>query len=194
MKYRKIILISSLLSLFLINNHIFGQSKSKEALGNSLVESILSKNIDNFKALLLPQNVVFKLLENDAPENMDKEARDSLMAKFEATYNNVYIPQYEDNFWEMVNLNVTNKIDWSNLKFVVLYKYSSKEVEYNPFLIHTKLINLSHRGRFFRLLASSMRLRLRGEKRQFRHHRGRGDLVSAPEAGLYPIESETVPY
>ena len=149
MKYRKIILISSLLSLFLINNHIFGQSKSKEALGNALVESILSKNIDNFKALLLPQNVVFKLLENDAPENMDKEARDSLMAKFEATYNNVYIPQYEDNFWEMVNLNVTNKIDWSNLKFVVLYKYSSKEVAYNPFLIHTKLKNSDYNHFYF---------------------------------------------
>ena len=63
MKYRKIILISSLLSLFLINNHIFGQSKSKEALGNALVESILSKNINSFKSLLLPQKVVFKLLE-----------------------------------------------------------------------------------------------------------------------------------
>ena len=54
MKYRKIILITSILSLFLINNHIHGQSKSKEELGNSLVESILSKNIDSFKALLLP--------------------------------------------------------------------------------------------------------------------------------------------
>ena len=72
MKYRKIILISSILALFLINNHIHSQSKSKEALGNALVESIKSKNIDSFKALLLPQKVALKLLENNAPENIDK--------------------------------------------------------------------------------------------------------------------------
>ena len=120
MKYRKIILISTILSLFLINNHIHGQSKSKEELGNSLVESILSKNIDSFKALLLPQKVVFKLGENNAPENIDKEERDSLMTQSEATYYNIFIPRFENNFWEIVNLNETNEIDWSNLKFVVL--------------------------------------------------------------------------
>jgi len=149
MKYRKIILISYILSLFLINNHIHSQSKSKEALGNALVESIKSKNIDNFKALLLPQKVALKLLENNAPENIDKESLDSLMIKAEATYNNVFIPQYEDNFWEIVNLTETNKIDWSNLKFMVLYKYSSKDDEYNPFLIHTKLVNSDYNHFYF---------------------------------------------
>ncbi len=149
MKYGKIILISSILSLFLINNHIHSQSKSKEELGNSLVESILSKNIDNFKALLLPQKVALKALENNAPENMDKEERDSLMTQSEATYNNVFIPQHENNFWEIVNLTETNKIDWSNLNFVVLYKYSSKEQDYNPFLIHTRLINSDYNHFYF---------------------------------------------
>ena len=149
MKYRKIILITSILSLFLINNHIHGQSKSKEELGNSLVESILSKNIDSFKALLLPQKVVLKLLENDAPENIDKEERDSLMTKYEATYNNIFIPQYENNFWEIVNLNEIDPIDWSNLKFMILYKYSSKEAEYIPFLIHTRLINSDYNHFYF---------------------------------------------
>lgn len=149
MKYRKIILISSVLSLFLINNQLHGQSKSKEALGNALVESILSKNIDSFKALLLPQEVVLKLLENNDPENIDEEARDSLMTKSEATYHNIYLPQYENNFWEIVNLTETNKIDWSNLEFVVLYKYSSKEPEYDPFLIHTKLINSDYNHFYF---------------------------------------------
>ncbi|MCK5677815.1 MAG: hypothetical protein KAH72_05005 [Flavobacteriaceae bacterium] len=149
MKYRKIIHITFILSLFLINNHIHGQSKSKEELGNSLIESILSKNIDSFKALLLPQKVVLKLLENNAPENIDKEERDSLMTQSEATYNNIFIPQYENNFWEIVNLTETNEIDWSNLKFVVLYKYSSKEHEYNPFLIHTRLINSDYNHFYF---------------------------------------------
>ncbi len=149
MKYSKTILITSILSLFLINNHIHSQSKSKEELGNSLAESILTKNIDSFKALLLPQKVVFKLLENNAPENIDKEERDSLMSQSEATYNNIYIPQYENNFWEIVNLTETNKIDWSNLKFVVLYKYSSKEPEYNPFLIHSRLINSDYNHFYF---------------------------------------------
>ncbi len=149
MKYRKIILITSIVSLFLINSHIHGQSKSKEELGNSLVESILSKNIDSFKALLLPQKEVLKLRDNDAPEDMDKEARDSLITQFEATYNNVFIPQFENNFWEIVNLTETNEIDWSNLKFVLLYKYSSKEDDYNPFLIHTRLINSDYNHFYF---------------------------------------------
>ena len=147
MIYRKIILISSL--LFLINSQIYSQSASKEALGNSLVASILNKNIDGFKALLLPQQVVFKSLENNAPENMDKAARDSLKLKSEATYNNILIPQHENNFWEIVNLNEINKIDWSNLKFVVLYKYASKEEDYDPFLIHTKLSNSDYNHFYF---------------------------------------------
>ena len=149
MKYRKIILITSILSLFLINNHILGQSKSKEELGKSIVESILSKNIDSFKALLLPKKVVLKLLENNAPENIDKEEGDSLMTQSEATYNNIFIPQYENNFWEIVNLTETNEIDWSYLNFVALYKYSSKEHEYNIFLIHTRLINSYYNHFYF---------------------------------------------
>ena len=149
MKYTKIVLITSIFYLFFINNHLHGQSKSKEELGNSLIESILSKNIDSFKALLLPQKVVLKLRENNAPENIDKEERDSLMTQSEATYNNILTPQYENNFWEIVNLTETNEIDWSNLKFVVLYKYSSKEQEYNPFLIHTRLINSDYNHFYF---------------------------------------------
>ena len=147
MKYRKVILITAI--LFLVNNHVHAQSKSKEALGNSLVESILSKDIDRFKALLLPQKVALKLIENDTPENIDKEALDSLKTQAEATYRNVFIPQYENNFWEIVNLNETNKIDWSNLKFVVLYKYASKEADYIPFLIHTRLINSDYNHFYF---------------------------------------------
>ena len=149
MKYTKIVFITSIFYLFFINNHLHSQSKSKEELGNSLVESILSKNIDSFKVLLLPKKVVLKLLENNAPENINKEERDSLMKQSEATYDNIFISQYENNFWEIVNLTETNEIDWSNLKFVVLYKYSSKEHEYNPFLIHTRLINSDYNHFYF---------------------------------------------
>lgn len=149
MKYRKIVLITSIFYLFLINNHIHGQSKSKEELGNSLVESILSKNIDSFKALLLPKKVALKLLENNTSENINKEERDLLMTQSEATYDNIFIPQHENNFWEIVKLTETNEIDWSNLKFVLLYKYSSKEPEYNPFLIHTRLINSDYNHFYF---------------------------------------------
>lgn len=141
MKYRKIIFTTALCYLFLINHHLYGQSQSKEALGNSLVESITSKDINSFKTLLLPKKVVLKLLENDIPENAGKEERDFLTKQSEAAYDNTFISQHEDNFWEIVNLTETNKIDWSNLKFVVLYKYTSKEPEYDPFLIHTRLNN-----------------------------------------------------
>ncbi len=141
MKYAKIVLITSILFLFFTNNHLHGQSKSKEELGNSLVESIISKNLDNFKVLLLPKEVVLKLLENNTPENINKEELDSLMIQSEAAYDNIFISQYENNFLEIVKLTETNEIDWSNLKFEILYKYSSKEHDYNPFLIHTRLIN-----------------------------------------------------
>ena len=147
MKYRKIILTTALLSLFLISNHIHGQSKSKEDLGNSLVESILTNNIDSFKSVLLPKKVVLKLQEKNAPEN--KEERDSLMTQYSDGYDNMIIPRYEKNFLEIVNLNETNEIDWSNLKFVLLYKGSSNEEEYIPFFIHTKLNNSDYNHFYF---------------------------------------------
>jgi len=149
MKYTKIVLITSIFYLFFINNLLHGQSKSKEELGNSLIESILTKNIDSFKDLLLPKKVVLKLLENNTPEDINKEERDSLMKQSEAAYDNIFISQYENNFWEIVNLTETNEIEWSNLKFEVLYKYSSKEDEYNPFLIHTRLINSDYNHFYF---------------------------------------------
>ena len=149
MKYTKIVLITSIFYLFFINNHLHGQSKSKEELGNSLIESILSKNIDSFKVLLLPKKVALKLLENNAPENINKEERDSLMKQSEAAYDNIFISPFENNFWEIVKLTETNEIDWSNLKFEILYKYSSKEPEYNPFLIHTRLINSDYNHFYF---------------------------------------------
>ena len=106
-----------------------------------MVESILSKDINSFKTLFLPKKVVLKLLENDVPENATKEKQEFLIKQSEAAYDNIFISQYENNFWEIVNLTETNEIDWSNLKFVVLYKYASKEPDYEPFLIHTRLNN-----------------------------------------------------
>jgi len=149
MKYTKTVLITSIFYLFFINNHLHGQSKSKEELGNSLVESILSKNVDSFKVLLLPKKVVLKLLENNTPENINKEERDSLMKQSESAYDNIFISQYENNFLKIVQLTETNKIDWSNLKFEILYKYSSKQHEYDPFLIHTRLINSDYNHFYF---------------------------------------------
>lgn len=149
MRYRKTILLSTILSLFLFNSDIYGQSKSKEELGNSLVQSISSNNLDSYKSLLLPKKVALKWKESNDLENIDKEERDSLMAKYDAAYDNKIIPRYEKNFWEIVNLNEVNKIDWSNLNFIILYKDSSKEEEYIPFFIHTKLSNSDYNHFYF---------------------------------------------
>ena len=81
-----------MLSLILMSNYIHGQKKSKEALGNAIVESILSNNVDSFKSLLLPRNVVLKLKENRDLENVDKEQRDSLMVEFGNAYDEKIIP------------------------------------------------------------------------------------------------------
>ena len=149
MRYRRTILISTILSLFLINSDIYGQSTSKEELGNSIVQSILSKNVDSYKSLLLPKEVALNQQENNDLENIDKEERDSLMAKYDTAYDNMIIPRYEKNFWEIVNLNEVNKIDWSNLNFIILYKDSSKEEEYIPFFIHTELSNSDYNHFYF---------------------------------------------
>lgn len=149
MKYKKKILITALLYLFLIGNYIHGQSKSKEDLGNALVESILSNNIESYKSLFLPKKVTLKLKESYDLENIDKKDRDSLMAQYEAAYDNKIIPRYEKNFLEIVNLNETNQIDWSNLNFIILYKDSSKGEEYIPFFIHSKLNNSDYRHFYF---------------------------------------------
>ena len=149
MKYKKIILITSLLSLILMSNYIHGQKKSKEALGNAIVESILSNNIDSFKSLLLPKTVALELKENRDLENVDKEGRDSLMVQFENAYDQKIIPRYEKNFRKIVNLNEANEIDWSNLNFIILYKDSSKEEDYIPFFIHSKLSNSDYKHFYF---------------------------------------------
>lgn len=60
MKKRKIRLLIAILSLFLMGNILHGQSKSKEALGNSLAESIAGNDMDRFKSLLLPKDVAIK--------------------------------------------------------------------------------------------------------------------------------------
>ena len=148
-KHLKIILITSLVSLVLMDNCIYGQKKSKEALGNSIVESVLSNNIDSFKSLLLPKDVVLRFREINDPEDIDSETRDSLMMQYQVAYDNMIIPQYEKNFQEIVNLNENNEIDWSNLNYLILYQDSSKDNEYIPFLIHTRLNNSAYKHFYF---------------------------------------------
>lgn len=135
--------------LLLISCPILGQSKSKEDLGNALVESILTKNVDSFKFLLLPQEVVLKLNESDIPENTSEKERDSLMSQFKTSYEQSILPRHEKNFWDVVNLNENSSINWNELEFVVLYKYESKVPEYDPFLIHTNLIGPDYKHFYF---------------------------------------------
>lgn len=149
MKIQKIVLFAFLTTLFLISGPILGQSKSKEDLGNALVESIATKNVESFKSLLLPQEVVLKLNESNIPEDTSEKERDSLMTQFNASYTEAILPRHEENFWEVVNLNENSSTDWSSLEFVVLYKYSSEVPEYDPFLIHTKLIGPDYKHFYF---------------------------------------------
>ena len=149
MKYRKIIFTTSILTLVLLYNPLYAQSKSKEVLGNSIVASILNNDWDSFKSLLLPKEVVLKFQENNDTKNSDKEVRDSLMAEYEAAYDHTVIPRYEKSFREIVNLNQANDLDWSNLNFVILYKGASKGEEYIPFFIHTTLNNSEYNHFYF---------------------------------------------
>lgn len=149
MKYTKIIFINALFALAVLYNPIYGQSKSKEALGNSIVTSILNNDIDSYKSLLLPKKVVLEFQDNNDLENSDPEKRDSLLAQYEAAYEQSVIPRFENNFREIVNLNQVNDLDWSNLNFVILYKAESKGEEYIPFFIHTKLKNSDYKNFYF---------------------------------------------
>lgn len=149
MKFRKIIFTTSLLTLILLCNPIYGQSKSKEVLGNSIVTSILNNDFDSFKSLLLPKEIVLKYEHNNDLENSDQEVRDSLMAKYEAAYDHKVIPRYKENFREMVSLNKAGNLNWSNLNFIILYKAESKGEEFIPFFIHTKLNNSDYNHFYF---------------------------------------------
>jgi hypothetical protein len=149
MKIRKIVLTAFLTTMFLVSGPILGQSKSKEDLGNALVESILTKNVESFKSLLLPQEVVMKLNESNIAEDTGEKQRDSLMSQFNASYKQAILPRHEENFWEVVNLNENSSINWNSLEFVVLYKYSSKVPEYDPFLIHTKLMGPDYKHFYY---------------------------------------------
>lgn len=141
MKSRKIILTISLIALFLLQSPIHAQSKSREALGEALVESIKSKDLESFKSLLIPKDVAVKLFEANLSENTDAQAKDSLVNQYVASYESTVVARYEKNFWDLVNLNEAHSINWAPLNFEVLYKYESKEEDYLPFLIYTKLNN-----------------------------------------------------
>ena len=149
MTYKTNIIIKFLFIAVIMSNSLYGQRKSKEALGNSIVESILNNDLNSFKSLLLPKEVALKYQENNDLDNSDKEVPDSLMAQYEAAYHQVVIPRYEKNFQEIVSLNQANSIDWSNLNFIILYKASSKGEEYIPYFIHTKLNNTDFNHFYF---------------------------------------------
>jgi len=149
MKYSKIIFIKFLFIFVFLCNPIFGQHKSKEDLGNALVASIMNDDINSFKSLLLPKNVTLEYQDEGNMEAGNGKVRDSLMAQYEVAYDQVVMPGYEQNFLEMVNLNKTSHIDWTNLNYFILYKASSKGEEYIPFFIHTKLNNSDYHHFYF---------------------------------------------
>ena len=107
----------------------------------SLSQSIKNKDLEGFKSLLIPKEVAVKLFESNLSETTSERERDSLVNQYIASYESTVVARYEKNFWEIVNLNEANSINWSPLNFEVLYKYESKEEEYLPFLIYTKLNN-----------------------------------------------------
>ena len=138
MKLGRIILNISLITLFFLQAPVQAQSKSREALGESLVESIKNKDLEGFKSLLIPKVVAVKLFEANLSENTNTKEKDSLVDQYIAAYESTVVARYEKNFWDLVNLNETNSISWSPLNFEVLYKYESKEEDYLPFLIYSK--------------------------------------------------------
>ena len=149
MTYRKITFATSLLIVVLLCNPIYAQSKSKEVLGNAMVASILNNDLDSFKSLLLPKEVVLKYQYNHDLDNSDQEVRDALMAEHEAAYDQKVIPRYEEKFKDMVSLHKAGNLNWSHLNFIILYKAESKGEEYIPFFIHTKLNNSTYRHFYF---------------------------------------------
>lgn len=149
MKKRKIPLFAPLLLMILISAPIQSQSKSKEELGNLIIASIQNKDIDAFKSLLLPTDVVMESLEKDFPENISPEDREALMRQSLETYENAIVPRYEKNFWEMVKLTEAHDIDWSYLNLMILYKYASNDPEYIPFFIHAKINNSVYEHFYF---------------------------------------------
>ncbi|MGI9530555.1 hypothetical protein [Lutimonas sp.] len=147
--FKKAMLIGLLCSVFLIGNLGHAQSKSKEALGNTLVESIVNNDGIRFKSTLLPKAEALKLHEANNLQDIDSKDKDSLMAQYETVYDQKTIPRFEKNLQEMVHLSETNNIDWSKVAFMILYKYASNDDAYLPFLIHTELKNSAYKHFYF---------------------------------------------
>ena len=138
---RTIIFTALLVTLFLMQSTIRAQSKSRDALGESLVESIKGKDLEGFKSLLIPKNVAAKMFEANLSEGTDAKEKDSLVTQYLDSYESTVVARYEENFWELVKLNEAHSISWSPLNFEVLYKYESKDEDYLPFLIYSKFNN-----------------------------------------------------
>lgn len=149
MQIKKLIFISCLCSFFLMSNAFYGQSKSKEALGNTLVESIVNNDLNSFKSAVLPKEVVLELHEANDMEGVESKDRDSILAQYGAVYDENTIARYEKNFADLVALSETNQINWSDVAFMILYKYESKNEEYLPFLIHSKLKDPAYKHFYF---------------------------------------------
>ena len=149
MKNSKIIFINFLFAFVFLCNPVFGQHQSKEALGNALVSSIVNDDLNSFKSLLLPKDVALQYQDEGMMELSNEKVKDSLMAQYEVAYEQVVMPGYEKNFADIVHLNKTSQIDWTNLNYFILYKASSKGEEYIPFFIHTKLNNSAYHHFYF---------------------------------------------
>lgn len=147
MKCRKAILIGFLCSLFLTSSLTYAQSKSKEALGNALVMSIVNNDANKFKSTLLPKAAAIKLYEEN--DLQDLENKDSLIAEYETVYDQKTIPRFEKNFQKIVRLSKSENIDWTKVEFMILYKYASKDDTYLPFLIHTTLADPAYKHFYF---------------------------------------------
>ena len=141
MKYGKFTFLFSLVALLLTQSALLAQSKSREALGESLVESIKGKDLEGFRSLLIPKEVAANMFETNLSQNADAGEKDSLVAQYLDSYENTVVARYEKNFWDLVNLNEAHSISWNPLNFEVLYKYASKKEDYLPFLIYAKFNN-----------------------------------------------------
>ncbi len=146
-EFRKAVLIGFLCLFFMTSSFTYAQSRSKEALGNILVQSIVENDAGKFKSTLLPKEVAMKLYEKH--DLQDMENKESLLAEYATVYDEKTIPRFENNFEEIVHLSESENINWTRVEFMILYKYASKDDTYLPFLIHTTLAGSVYKHFYF---------------------------------------------
>lgn len=86
-----------LLSLFFISK-TFCQTTSLEVLGNSLTQSLVTNNMEQFQSLLMSKATFLHMMEKHTPKSTSEEETTALLKDMETNFESYIQEPFETNF------------------------------------------------------------------------------------------------